>query len=363
MFFCLERPRFLRTGVWAVVGTLILIGTVWAQESTPSPGVRMPNDPIQEVSATVETTPIQKAGDSADDPAIWVNPHDPAQSLVIGTNKKGGLVVYDLSGKELQYLKDGRMNNVDVRSGFRLGTETVALVTAGNRSNNSIAIYVIDPTTRRLKSVAARKIQTHTVYGSCMYRSARTGKFYYILTCKDGLVEQYELLDAGKGKVDARLVRRFDIGTVAEGCVADDEPGYLYISEEDVGLWKYGAEPNAGTARTLVDTSDGSGHLVADVEGVTLACGPDGSGYLIASSQGNNTYVMYRRDGQNAYVKTFRIVAGNGIDETSETDGIDVSTANLGPRFPHGVFVAQDGTNDQGNQNFKFVPWQLIDRK
>ncbi|MBI4748462.1 MAG: phytase [Acidobacteria bacterium] len=363
MFRSVNWPRFPRTGMWAVVGMLMFGGPIWAQNAASSPGVNLPKDPIHEVLATVETAPIQKAGDSADDPAIWVNPHDAAQSLVIGTNKKGGLVVYDLSGKELQYLKDGRMNNVDVRSGFKLGTETVALVTAGNRSNDSIAIYVIDSATRRLKSVAARKIQTHTVYGSCMYRSARTGKFYYILTCKDGLVEQYELLDTGKGKVDARLVRRFDVGTVAEGCVADDELGNLYISEENVGIWKYGAEPNAGIDRILVDKSDGSGHLMADVEGVTLACGPDGSGYLIASSQGNNTYVMYRRDGQNAYVKTFRIVAGNGIDETSETDGIDVSTANLGPQFPNGLFVAQDGTNDQGNQNFKFVPWHLIDRK
>jgi 3-phytase len=37
-----------------------------------------------------------------------------------------------------------------------------------------------------------------------------------------------------------------------------------------------------------------------------------------------------------------------------------VTTANLGPSFPHGVFVVQDGFNDKGNQNFKLVPLQAI---
>src|SRR5439155_10573837 len=106
------------------------------------------------------------------------------------------------------------------------------------------------------------------------------------------------------------------------------------------------AEPDAGTSRTLVDK--------------TGAYGRNGTGYLIASSQGNSTYVVYRREQSNQYVKTFRIAGGNGIDGTSDTDGIDVTTAHLGPAFPHGVFVAQDGHNDNGNQNFKLVPWQLI---
>jgi len=49
----------------------------------------------------------------------------------------------------------------------------VALVTAGNRSGNRIAIYQIDPATRQLKDVAARAITTLEVYGSCMYHSAK----------------------------------------------------------------------------------------------------------------------------------------------------------------------------------------------
>lgn len=325
-----------------------------------APAVPDPADKFETVVATVETEPVKRSGDAADDPAIWVHPTKPEMSTVIATDKQGGLVVYDLAGKELQYLTDGRPDNVDLRDGFRLGEQTVSLVTAGNRTDNTIAIYRVNAETRMLENVAARKIQTLPVYGSCMYRSAKTGKFYYFANSKSGAVEQWELFDNGSGKVDARRVRTFKVGSVTEGCVADDETGDFYLSEEAVGIWKFGAEPDAGDARTQIDRTGAGGHLAADVEGLTIVYGKDGKGWLIASSQGTHSYVVYRREGKNEYVRTFRIGNGNGVDSVEETDGIDATAANLGPAFPHGVFVAQDGFNDKGNQNFKLVPLNLI---
>src|SRR5215217_5343493 len=87
------------------------------------------------VFASVETEPVQSAHDAADDPAIWVHPTDPARSLIIGTDKKQGLDVYDLGGKRVQTLPDGRMNNVDLRYGFKLDGHEVAIVAATNRSD------------------------------------------------------------------------------------------------------------------------------------------------------------------------------------------------------------------------------------
>ena len=316
---------------------------------------------VQEVVAAVETEPVGTGGDSADDPTLWVNPSDAQQSLVIGTNKKRGLAVYDLSGKEIQFLADGQMNNVDHRDDFPLDGKKVSIVTASNRSNNSIAIYKIDADTKRVESVAAGTIKTIEAYGACMYRSSKTGKFYYFGTSKQGVVEQYELFDAGQGTVSAKKVRQINVGTQLEGCVADDELGYLYVGEEEIGIWKYQAEPDGNSDRTRVDGVRPNGNLVADVEGLTIAYGADGKGYLIASSQGNNTYVVYRREGSNDYVKSFRIVAGGKIDRVTETDGIYVTTASLGPLFPKGVFIAQDGADDTGKQNFKLVPWQMIE--
>jgi 3-phytase len=314
---------------------------------------------LEAVTATVETDPVPNGGDAADDPAIWVNPNDPAQSVIIGTDKRGGLGVYDLSGKQIQYLSDGEMDNVDLRDGFKLGGQTVAIVTASNRKDNTIAVYKINPQTRTLENVAARKIKHGlTVYGMCMYRSAKTGKIYYFGTSKSGDVEQWELFESN-GKVDAKKARNFKLRSVVEGCVADDELGHFYVAEEAVGIWKFGAEPEAGSDHTQV-AKVGDGHLFADVEGLAIAYGKDGAGYLIASSQGNHSYVVYRREGNNEFVKKFRVSAGDGVDGCEETDGIDVTTANLGPAFPQGVFVVQDGFNDKGNQNFKLVPLQSI---
>lgn len=339
------------------VGTLILAATLVLSHRV---GPAKRGSRVQEVVATVETEPVSTGGDSADDPALWVNPADPQLSLVIGTNKKRGLEVYDLSGKEIQFLADGELNNVDSRDDFPLDGKKVPIVTASNRSNNSIAIYKINAETRRLENVAAGVIKTNeAAYGACMYRSNKTGKFYYIGASKHGVVEQYELFDAGQGTVNAKKVRQINVGTQLEGCVADDELGYLYVGEENVAIWKYQAEPDANSERTKVD-GVGNGNLVADIEGLTIAYGTDGKGYLIASSQGNDTFAVYRREGTNAYVKSFRIMAGK-IDRVTNTDGIHATTANLGPLFPKGVFIAQDGSDDSGKQNFKLVPWQSIE--
>jgi len=130
--------------------------------------------------------------------------------------------------------------------------------------------------------------------------------------------------------------------------VADDEHGYLYVGEEDVAIWRYDAEPNAGTSRTVVDTV-GAGRLKADVEGLAIYYGPNGTGHLIASSQGNDEFVVYERTGTNAHMGTFELAG------VKNTDGIEVTNVGLGSQFAQGMFVAQN--NDK---NFKFVPWQSI---
>lgn len=357
-----SRPaRRLYLTICALICLMIMpVAPNHGQTNKKGEAANVTRSPLLQVAATVETDPVSTGGDSADDTTLWVNPSDPSQSLIIGTNKKRGLAVYDLAGKQLQFLPDGNMNNVDHRDGFPLGTERISLVTSSNRSSDSIAIYRVNAATRRLENVAARRIPAAQAYGACMYHNPKTDKFYCIITSKQGIAELFELFDDGKGRVDPRSVRRFEVGSQIEGWVADDELGHLYIGEEQVGIWKYQAEPDAKPDRVKVDGMAAAGHLVADVEGLTIAYGKDGKGYLIASSQGDNSYVIYRREGANAFVKKFRIAAGSGIDEVTNTDGIHVSTANLGPAFPRGVFIAQDGVNDKGNQNFKLVPWLLI---
>ena len=330
-------------------------------------------DNVVSVQATAETAPVRHEGDAADDPAVWVHPTDPSKSLVLGDDKGGGLCVYGLDGAELQILDDRkRINNVDVRYGFPLagsfssGTkhERVDLAAAGNETDRSLMFYKIDPATRRLEPAGEVGGIGMVPYGSCLYRSAKSGTFYLFAGDRDGSFRQWELRDGGSGRVAATRVRDFNVGSIVEGCVADDTLGKLYVSEEQVGIWKYGAEPDEKDGRVRVDSAGRGGHLTADVEGLTIYDAGLGRGYLLASSQGSNTFVIYERGGSNAYVGTFRITAGVH-DGVNDTDGIEAVSAALGPAFPKGLFVAQDGSNTRpaANQDFKLVPWEAIASK
>ena len=267
---------------------------------------------------------------------------------MIGSDKQHGINVYDLDGSLLQSRADGRINNVDVRYGFGLGGGSVDIVTGSNRTSDSIDIYGIDPATRSLFDVADGTIPTgmSDPYGLCMYRSPSSGRFYVFVNDTDGLVRQWLLSDAGNGRVGAEPVREFSVGSQTEGCVADDAGGHLYIGEENVAVWKYSAEPDGGEERTMVDSID-NGNLTGDIEGMALYHGPGMSGYLVVSDQGIDSFALYRRAGDNEWLGRFRVIADEtaGIDGVSETDGIDVTSANLGPAYPHGLFVAQDGRN------------------
>ncbi len=351
-----ERPN-LKIATWPAV--LAAAGLA----ARPEPAAPKP---MPRALPTVETTPVETGGDAADDPAIWIDPTDPARSVIIATQKQSGLYVYDMAGKMLQFLPDGRMNNVDLRNGFRLDGKQVTLVTASNRTTKGISIYTLDPATRQLTSVADGLQETglDDPYGLCMYRSARANKFYVFVNQTDGKMRQWELVATPTGKVHISLVRDMPFASQVEGCVADDETGMMYIGEEDVGIWRQGAEPTGGAPRSMVAAVKGHPALKDDVEGMGLYKTGAKTGYLVVSSQGNDSYAVFRREGKNDYIGSFTVGANpdSGIDGISETDGLEVTSMSAGPGFTSGTMVAQDGRNvsPPENQNYKFVPWDNI---
>jgi 3-phytase len=197
-----------------------------------------------------------------------------------------------------------------------------------------------------------------------MYRNARSGKNYVFVNQTDGGMRQWELVATPAGKVRIKLVRDLPFESQVEGCVADDETGTLYVGEEDVGIWRQGAEPRGGQARRMMVAIKDNPALKADMEGMGLYKLEGGRGYLVVSSQGNDSYAVFRREGTNDYVGSF-VVGANaaaGIDGISETDGLEVTSMAAGPAFPQGFMVAQDGRNisPPEHQNFKLVPWEAI---
>ncbi|MHC6592305.1 phytase, partial [Arthrobacter sp. C152] len=329
--------------------------------ASPSP---TPTSPAT-VLPTVETVGFSGSGDVSDDAAIWVNAQDPSNSAVIADDKAssgGGIGVFGMDGRLIQFRADGMIGNVDLRPGFPLAGRSVVLVGANNRTNSTLDLYTLDTSARTLSPVAARAIATTSPnYGFCMYRSNVSGKFYgFVTPYSSGSAQEFELKDNGAGLVDAVLVRTISVASTTESCVADDELGYVYFGEEDVAIWKYGAEPGAGESRVAVDKV-GAGHLVADIEGMSIEYGSNGGGHLFVSSQGDSTICAYDRAGSNTFLKKFTVGANGTIDAVTATDGVDVTAKNVGSQFPYGLLVVHDDVNTGGTtSNLKYVPLEHV---
>ena len=342
---------------------LAVLGVLAA--SVPAGGIV--ENPVR-VAADDETVAVTHSGDSADDPALWVHPTTRSQSLVIGNDKRGALEVYNLDGSRRQRITtdDTFWGNVDVRQGVRVGGRTLDIVAV---YNGGLRLFTVDPTTRTLQLRTDGTGAIGSAYGEglCLYHSQRTGVTHLFLIAQLTTVRQYRVTDPDNdGRLQLAFEREFPVGSEAEGCVADDERGVVYISEEDVGLWRYGAEPQATAQRVRVDSVQPRGHLAADVEGVTLVDAGTG-GYVIASAQNlaaptESYFVAYDRI-TNEYAGSFRIVGGAGSDGCQRTDGITAYAGNLGASYPTGIFICQDNTNTApapGLQNFKLVRLEKI---
>lgn len=333
----------------------------------PGEGSRKAGEHIQNlVTASVETeaTPRGKNDDSADDPAIWIHKTQPEKSFIIGTDKKGGLATYDLTGKQLNYYATGDMNNCDLRYSFPLNGDTIDILAASNRTLQSVSLFRIgkNGTLDSIHSRIIKSAMTDEVYGLCMHQSKKTGLFYVFVNGKSGEVEQYELL-AADNKIDAKLVRSLKLSTQTEGMVADDETGTVYIGEEVAGIWKFEAEPDGSIQGKLIPKSSVENlNIKYDIEGLAIYPTDSVNGYLVASSQGNFSYAIFERQDENKYLGSFRITNG-AYDGVEETDGLDITTGAL-PGFPEGMLVVQDGFNYDGkkkqSQNFKYISWAEI---
>ncbi|HEX7876595.1 MAG TPA: phytase [Sphingobium sp.] len=343
------------------VMVMALAGCAAAGEKEVPLATRIANaTPAVSVMARGETAPVGTPNaDAADDPAIWRNSADPRQSLIVGTDKKAGLYVYDLDGKTRDFFDAGRVNNVDLREGVALNGQSGILVVASDRNdvaNAKLSLFRLDPATAKLTALGKVDGGKGEAYGICLYREAAAT--YAFIVLKDGTVNQIAL-DASGAAPTGRIVRTLKLATQSEGCAVDDRTGILYVAEEDIGLWRFDARANGSTTPTKIAAADGR-NLVMDAEGVAIAPLGARDGYVLVSSQGDNAYVAYRLS-DDSYAGRFRVIDGK-IGGSEETDGIDLMLGNFGPDYPGGLFVAQDGHNATAAQNFKLVAWDDIAR-
>lgn len=336
-----------------LIGVVLLTGCTTA---TPDWATIAARNPAPIVTATGETVAVATANaDAADDPAIWRDPVDPRRSLIVGTDKKAGLNVYGLDGRQRDFADAGRVNNVDLIEGMVAGRRRV-IVAASDRGDIAvarIALFTLDTATGKLASLGSVAAGAGEAYGLCLVGRGTGVDAFMVL--KDGTIHQVAL-DLS-GAPTGRIVRTMKLATQSEGCVVDPRTRRLYVAEEDVGIWRFDAAPDGATTPVRVASIDGR-TLVADVEGVALAPAGTTGGWLVVSSQGDNAYALFDL-ASDRFVARFRVGAG-ALGATSETDGIAVALGDFGADYPGGLFVAQDGDNRAQAQNFKLVSWAAI---
>lgn len=317
------------------------------------------------VSQPVPVNEVQSA-------AFWIHPTDPARSLLLITNEKRGLEVHDPGGLLLKHLNDGcRPVYVDVLYEVpgEGGALDLALASCMNPLDPGVKVWRIDAEARKLidltGSAALRVFDGQAPIGLCAYHSRRDGKCYFFVTLRGGPVEQYELTLDLHGRPTATRVRAFRLETEVKSCIADDETGSLYVAEDDVGVWRFDAEPDSPARGKCVIRANDNG-LYPNVKGPAIYHAADGKGYLLVVSQGpkgGHTQVnVYERKGDHAFVLTIQPEAEphGKIDHCS---GLAVTNAPTVPLFPEGVLAINDQFNPNASEDFKLYSWGQIARQ
>ena len=301
--------------------------------------------------------PTAAVSDDPDDPAIWVNRKDPAKSLILGTNKvkapHGAIYVFSLDGQVKQRVANiDRPNNIDVEYG--LGGVDIAVAT--ERLTNRLRVFTVDAA--GIADAGAIECCPEPM-GIGLYKRPRDGAIFAIVAPKGransplrDYLYQYRL-ERVDGKVTGKLVRRFGnfSGTKEiEAVVVDDALGIVYYSDEGAGIRKYHADPDHPQAARELAIFATTGYR-GDREGLAIYARPDGTGYLVSTDQlpVNSEYHVFDRQGGNRELFVFR----GGADTT---DGIEITSAPLGPQFPGGLFIAMNS----GAKNFLLYDARLI---
>ncbi len=288
-----------------------------------------------------------------DDPAIWINFSDPEKSLILGTDKNsdGALYVYDLQGKILHDkviygLK--RPNNVDVEYGFPLGTDTVDIAMVTERETHKVRIFSL-PDMKPLDNGGIEVFEGETgkefrdLMGISIYKHPETFEFFAIVGRKNGPVDgsylwQYKLV-AREESINLQLVRKFGSysgNKEIESIAVDDHLGYVYYSDEGVGVRKYYADPKKGNEELALFATSG---FAQDHEGIAIYPTSEDTGYILVSDQKANYFHVFRREGINTNPHQHDLLCIVAAS-THNSDGSEVSAVPILPSFPKGIFVA-----------------------
>ena len=165
---------------------------------------------------------------------------------------------------------------------------------------------------------------------------------------------QYRLTGTAEGTVKAELVRKFGkySGTKEiEAIAVDHELGYVYYSDEGVGLRKYYADPEQGNEELAFVPNE---HYARDNEGISIYDAGNGKGYILVSDQQANEFHIYPREGSNGNPHQHPLLSEVKV-LANESDGSEVSNRAFNSDFPNGLFVAMSD-----DKTFHLYRWEDI---
>lgn len=296
------------------------------------------------VSPSVITQAVKH---DTDDPAIWIDPQHPEQSIIFGTDKDtdGAIYAFNLEGeilpdKVISNVK--RPNNVDVEYGFDLNGDTIDILAFTEREGQALRVFSV-PDMRALDGggfpvfVGEPEGDFRLPMGIGLYKKSDTNTIYAIIGRKNGPTDgtylwQYALTADSLG-LQARQVRRFGQFSglnEIEAIAVDDEAGYVYYSDEGAGIRKYHADPEKGKKELAVFGANG---FKEDMEGIAILSTGQEQGYIIVSDQQAGAIRIFNRTAPNAFIKSVRYQA-------KDTDGLEASAVDFGGLFPKGLLVA-----------------------
>ena len=323
---------------------------------------------------------------------------------------------------------DGRYNNVDLVYGAKVGAVRGDLAIVSDRGRDQIRTFLVDrehgaplrdvtaPDAPLVFSGDLDEVEDQaTAYGLAAWVDEHSGTPYVLVSRRSRTeVALLRLVPGPRHTVSYIEVDRLALpsefrvpggtwspcedpgdGPQVEGMVADAPRALAFLGQEDVGIWKVGVDRHGFSRRPELiervrefgvpgtfdpveeecvpgaDPGFGGEHISADVEGLTIYRGGHGRGYLLASSQGDNTFSVFADRGRGPWLGSFAISDGI-VDGVQECDGSAVVNVPLGPAFPKGLLVTQDGDNkpdvvgDDGevrtNTNFKLTRWDDVAR-
>jgi myo-inositol-hexaphosphate 3-phosphohydrolase len=322
------------------------------------------------------------------DTAVWVDPKDSAQSLVLATHQ-GGLSVLGLDGKTLQTVPLEDAQGVDVQYGFKQGSATLDLVVAAEAGQGRLRVLSLDPKTHKLTDISGNT----GVFSAKIKPSAlalfkgKSGLYAFVSQSPAPLKDclgQFQLVSRAE-KVDVKFLRTLGELESAKPTVqppsapaqvpgpssaapapqapvsapsvpkpaevtalfVDSGKAKVYYTDPNYGVHEYSADPaDKGQAKTA------SGFARVGLSGVLHGISVSKDHFVcLDQASGGSILRMFPRDARGEKTEQTRVRT-----EVDSAEAVEVVSRGLGKAFPGGLMVVADGAS----KTIQFYDWREV---